>query len=146
MDNGIASNWYGDTPALTVDSSGDILLVGNTWSGVSDFPETIPTTNNDYGFVAKIAPVNNGLVLAPQTTVTFSSQPVGVSTAVYGGTATLKLANYSSTAATLTQPIQVSPGSIFSESDNCGTSIAAGSFCSLNINFTPLPQALAAVP
>ncbi len=130
------ANLVGSTPALAVYPSGNFILVGNA-EATLDFPATIPTPNRSYGFLAKISSSSSGLLEASQASVNFGSEPANVSTSSYGGTATFRIANYSSTAATLAQPIQVSPGSIFSESDNCGTSIPAGGFCSVNVDFTP---------
>ncbi|MGA3026770.1 MAG: choice-of-anchor D domain-containing protein [Bryobacteraceae bacterium] len=125
----------GQTPALAVDSSGNISVVGNIGSG-SDFPITISSANSHYGFLAKISPSSAPYIWGVPASINFAYQPVGVSTSISNGTATVELRNISSTAATL-QPVQASPPSIFFESDSCSGSIAAGGSCTLDVDFTP---------
>ncbi len=132
---GLPNGNYGSTPAVAVDSSGNMSVVGNI-EGTSDFPITIPNSNPADAFVARIAAVAAPFTFASPTTVSFGNQPVGVSTSIYNGSPTVRLNNFSSTAATLS-PIQVSPSTVFSESDNCGGTVAAGGYCTLTLNFTP---------
>ncbi|MGA3026769.1 MAG: choice-of-anchor D domain-containing protein [Bryobacteraceae bacterium] len=124
----------GPTPSLAVDSSGNMSVVGNV-SG-SDFPVTISNGNTGPGFLAKIGPSGVPYIWGVPSFIAFGSQPVGVSTSINNGTATVELRNISSTAATLSS-IQASPPSIFFESDNCSGSIPAGGSCTLDVDFTP---------
>ncbi len=130
-----ANSGYGSNsvPALAVDSSGNISVIENV-SG-SDFPVTVPGTPT-VGVLAKIGPATAGFTWATPTSVSFPSQIVNVSTALTGGTASITLRNLGSAAVTL-QSVLPSPPSIFSESDNCNGSIAAGGYCTLEVNFTP---------
>lgn len=124
----------GFTPAVAVDSSGNMSVAGQIYS-TSDFPITTPTSNPANSFVAKIAPSSLPVTGTSTNSVSFGNQPVGVSTSVYTGTQTVHLFNLSSTAATL-GAITGSP-SVFSESDNCNGTIAAGGYCTLSLNFDP---------
>jgi hypothetical protein len=143
--NGISSgilqpySYYGyylyGSPSITVDGSGNMSVVANI-QGTSDFPITIASANPATAVLAKIAPATLPFTVALSTAVSFGTQPVGVSTSVYSGAVTVRLGNFSSTAATLS-PIQVSPSTVFSESDNCGGAIPAGGYCTLTLNFTP---------
>ena len=135
------SAYYGFTPAIAVDSSGNMSLVGDL-GGTADFPVTTSIPLNTYttAVLAKIGPSANPYVWATPTTVNFASQPVGVSTTVYGSPATVKLRNMSATVVTITSTVVSS--SIFSESDNCAGAIPVGSFCTLTLNFTPAAAGL----
>ena len=119
-------------PAVAVDSSGNMSVVEEI-SG-SDFPVTLPGTSTN-GVLAKIGPATAGFTWATPSSLTFNSQPVGVSTSLSGGTQTITLRNLSNAAVTLAS-IAPAP-SIFSESDNCNGSIVAGGYCTLSIDFTP---------
>jgi hypothetical protein len=126
---------FGTTPAIAVDSSGDMFVAANI-SGVSDFPSSISNGAPQDAVLLEIIPSATPFVLPFPAGVQFGNQPVGVSTAVFKGAATVRLNNLSSSAATL-QPIQVSPSSVFSESDNCAGAIPAGGYCTLTLNFDP---------
>ena len=137
--SGVSSDEFtnrGKAPALAVDTAGNISLVGNLDENYNDFPTSIGSTAVTGGFLARIVPASTAFTLVPSGPVSFGNQPVGVSTSIYGGTATAIVRNLSSTPATLTQPIQVS-NSNFQESDNCGTTIPAAGSCTLNLDFTP---------
>jgi len=136
---------YSYTPAIAVDSSSNIYLVGNMYTAAypsNDFPVTTGTGEPSYyspyfAFLAKISTTSaTGLMLSQPTAVAFANQGVGLGTSVYGGTQTVRVSNYGGTALTL-QPIQVAPASLFSESDNCNGAIPAGGFCTITLNFTP---------
>jgi beta-lactam-binding protein with PASTA domain len=143
--NGVTSGVYGgggsnnisvgDTPAIAVDSSGNMSVVAAIY-GTSDFPITISNSNPADAFLARIVPATLPFTIASPTTVSFGTQPVGVSTSIYNGAPAVRLSNYSSAAATLSS-IVVSPSSVFSESDNCSGSVPAGGYCTLTLNFTP---------
>ncbi len=125
---------YGITsPALAVDNSGNISVIENV-SG-SDFPVSLPGTPS-IGVLAKIGTATAGFTWATPSSVNFPNQIVNVSTALTGGTANITLRNLGSTAVAL-QSVLPSPPGIFSESDNCNGSIAAGGYCTLQVNFTP---------
>jgi Abnormal spindle-like microcephaly-assoc'd, ASPM-SPD-2-Hydin/Beta-propeller repeat len=126
---------YGNSPSIAVDSSGNMSVVANIY-GTSDFPITISSANPTAAVLARIVPATAPFVVPYPAAVVFGSQPVGVSTSIYSGASTVRLGNFSGTAATLS-PIQVSPPTVFSESDNCGGSIPAGGYCTLTLNFTP---------
>ena len=128
-------NYYGFAPTLAVDPSGNILVVGNL-AGANDFPVTIPFTTATSAFLAKIGPSASGFVWGTPSSINFGSQPVGVPTSVDNGTQTVLLRNVSTNPVTLS-PIVVAPPSIFTESDNCGGAIAAGGYCTLDVDFTP---------
>jgi hypothetical protein len=121
------------TPTLAVDSSGNMSVIENV-SG-NDFPITIPGTQTN-GVLAKIGPATAGFTWATPSSVTFTSQVVGVSTSISGGTQTITLRDLSNTGITLSS-IQPNPSTIFSESDNCSGTIPAGGYCTLSIDFTP---------
>ena len=111
-------------------------VVANMYNGTPDFPITISTANPTTAFLAKIVPATVPFTFASPTTVNFGTQPVGVSSSIFNGSPTVRLSNFSSTAATLS-PVQVSPSAVFSESDNCGGTVPAGGYCTLTLNFTP---------
>jgi len=136
LQNGwISSPYYGLTPSAAVDSSGNVSVVGNL-SGTQDFPVTISNANQAYPFLARLANSSSSFLWSTPTSINFGTQPVGVSTSVYQGSATVKIRNISGTATTISS-IVVSPASIFSESDGCNGTIPAGGICSLTLNFDP---------
>jgi hypothetical protein len=130
-----ANNQHGNTPAIAVDSSGNISFVANFYD-TSDFPITVATSNPGTAILARIVPQSTAETFAEPPSINFGSQPVGVSTSVDNGTMTVRIFNESSTAAIL-QPIVVSPSSVFAESDSCNGTIAGGGYCTLDIDFTP---------
>ncbi len=132
---------YGFTPAVAVDSAGNMTLAGNTAN--ADFPNTIANGNYPYTYLARVVPSSSPFLLAsvnypnqvPPTVNFTTSQPVGVSTSLNGSSQTVNVRNLSGTAATIATV--VSPPNIFSESDSCGGAIAAGAVCAMTLNFTP---------
>jgi hypothetical protein len=127
---------YGFTPAIAVDSSGNMSVVGNLYS-TPDFPVTIANSNPSQAFLAKIVPTATApFTWSTPPSISFSSQPVGVSTSLSGGTQTVTVRNISSTPVTISS-VLASPSSIFSESDSCAGTIAAAGICVLNLNFDP---------
>jgi hypothetical protein len=122
------------TPAIAVDNGGNMSVVGNL-NGGSDFPITVATSNS-YGFLAKISPATAPYLWATPSSVNFGNQPVLVSTNTTGNSATVYLRNLSGTAATISS-IVIAPASIFFETNNCGSSIPAGGYCTLNLSYTP---------
>ena len=84
-------------PAIAVDSSGNMSVVGNL-GGTADFPVTIANSNPSYAFLAKISgTATSPFTWSTPTSINFGSQPVGVSTTVTGP-ATVTVRNISSTA------------------------------------------------
>jgi hypothetical protein len=65
-------------------------------------------------------------------TLAFSSQTVGTNSALQR----LRLINTSPTALSISG-INIAPSGEFTESDDCGTSLAAGTSCNINVTFTP---------
>jgi hypothetical protein len=131
----LASNSYAYSPALAVDTSGNISVVGNL-GGTSDFPVTISTTNPGYAFLAKVGTSTLPYSWATPTSVNFGNVTVGVSTSVTGATATASVRNLSATTTTISS-IVASPSSIFSATDGCAGTIPAGGVCVISINFAP---------
>ena len=120
-----------DIAAMALDPSANVQVTGQAAS--TDFPVANAfqaTFGGSYGdaFVSKISlqPIAS---LSP-TTLTFASQNVGTTSAPQtltlssNGTAPLHIASI------------VASGD-FSETDNCGKGVAAGSTCSINAAFTP---------
>jgi MBG domain (YGX type)/Abnormal spindle-like microcephaly-assoc'd, ASPM-SPD-2-Hydin/Beta-propeller repeat len=149
IDESTASEYL--DPGIAVDTSGNIDLAGNVspyvGTNYSQFPinEPLPATTYE-GFLAQISPTAASNLYAAPTSITFSSQQVvGVSTVQSEmGTnttqPTVMLENLGSVPVTL-QPIEVSPASDFSETDNCNGALAAGASCILTLNFTPTSTA-----
>ena len=65
-------------------------------------------------------------------TLMFSSQTVGTNSALQR----IRLINTGSTALSISG-INIAPSGEFTESDNCGTSLAAGTSCNINVTFSP---------
>jgi len=127
---------YGFAPALAVDTSGNMSVVGNLYPYSGDFPITIANANPTYAFLAKIGSSSSPFTWSTPTSLTFSSQPVGMSTSVYGTPLVVNIRNLSATAVTISS-ILASPASIFSASDSCAGVIPAGSSCAVTVNFDP---------
>jgi len=133
-DGALSSVSYGVTPAIAVDSSGNMSVAGNL-GGAADFPVTITNANPDYAFLAKIGSSSSPFTWSTPTSISFASQPVGVSTSLYGTPATVSIRNLSATPVTISS-IVASP-SIFSESDSCAGAIPAAGLCTMTLNFQP---------
>ena len=131
----LASESYGFSPAVAVDSAGNMSVVGNL-NGTADFPLTISTTNPDYAFLAKIGLATTPFTVATPGSIAFGSVPIGVSTSVYSAPAVVEVRNISSVPAAISS-IVASPSSIFSATDACSGTIPAGGTCSVSINFSP---------
>ncbi len=120
--------------AVAVDSAGNIYLAGTTFS--PDLPVTSGATQPVYGgggfdaFVAKLGSSSQQVVSLSATAAAFANQ--GVSTTSAAKTVTLSNAGY----ATLTLGgVEVSGD--FSQTNDCGSSLAPGAACSLRIFFSP---------
>ena len=135
-DGSLQSVSYGLTPAIAVDNSGNMSVVGDL-GGTADFPVTIANSNPSYAFLAKISSTaTTPFTWSTPTSINFGNQPVGVSTSVYNAPATVSIRNISSTPATISS-ITASPSAIFSASDSCAGTIPAGGLCALTLNFDP---------
>jgi len=134
-DGALQSNSYAVTPAIAVDSSGNISVVGNI-GGTADFPVTLTTSNPGYAFLAKVGTSTLPYSWATPTSVNFGNEPVGVSTSVTGAPAIVNIRNISSTATTISS-IVASPSAIFSATNACAGTIPAGGACPISINFAP---------
>ena len=126
------------TGAIAVDSSGSVYVTGATDSkdfptfnplqatcGGCDYP---PEANGD-AFVAKISPGGPGVSLS-SSSLTFGPQNVGATSAPE----TVTLSNPG--VATLSVPGIVTSGD-FAQSNDCGSSLTAGTSCAISVNFTP---------
>jgi len=114
------------TPAIAGPAAGQITALVN---GVST-PLTVALT----GTGAAATPV----VIFSPTSIDFGSQPVG--TPSNGWTVTLN--NTSSTAATFASPLAITGSGDFTETNNCGTGLAANSTCNIVVVFTPSSAAV----
>jgi hypothetical protein len=98
-------------------------MVGAGFSGLGgaasapDMAEFFGTSNSP---TASVSP----------TSLTFAGQTLGTTSAAQGVT----LSNNGSTALTITS---IAASGDFAEADNCGTSLAAGGNCTINVTFTP---------
>ena len=131
------------TPHVAVDSSGNAWLAGSIYqySGSPDFPVTTTTPTGPNGsWLAKVSMTNGGNVIAVPNSVDFgTSIPVDVSSTVYDTAnaqppTTIVLRNMGSAPVTFSA---VASPSYFAETDNCNGQIAAASYCTAAIAFTP---------
>ncbi len=118
---------------MAMDQTGAIYVTGNTDSQY--FPATQSAFQGTWGgqydaFILKISPANNSSPVIEPAVLQFSTVVVGVSGTPQStilrnmGTASLDIASKSVTGD-------------FAETDDCGTSVAAGSFCTVTVTFTP---------
>lgn len=131
----LSSNSYGVSPAIGVDSSGNMSVVGNL-GGTADFPVTLTNTNPGYAFLAKIDSSSSPFTWSTPTSISFASQPVGISTSAYNAPATVSIRNLSATPVTISS-INASPSALFSATDSCAGTIPASGLCTLAVNFLP---------
>ena len=116
---------YGATPAVDVDSSGNVYFASNIYG--PDAPATLPSVDNPgYGFLAKIGPANAGALVAAPNEVTFLNTL----------TQSAILRNVGSAAVELQRPFVFS-SSEFSETDTCPSVMPGGSACTLQLSFAP---------
>jgi hypothetical protein len=136
----VYSTYLGGTEAevgygIAVDSGGNAYVTGATDS--TDFPTMNPLQPANAGsldaFVAKINPQPSDVALFPPQ-LDFGNQPVGIASSAQFST----LTNTSEVALTITS-INVTGlnSSDFAQTNNCGTSVAPGKSCSVNVTFTP---------
>ncbi len=117
---------------VTIDPNGDIDVVGTT--NASDFPVTAGAFQTAYGgggdaFIAQLAIPSGGLTLSPGA-ISFAAQPVGSSSAAK----TLTLANSGSSSITIASITATAP---FAATSQCGSSLASGASCTVQVSFTP---------
>jgi len=119
---------------LALDSSGAAYVTGVTKS--LDFPVTqsafqVALGGQTDAFVTKIDPTTSApaVAMAPFS-LQFGSQIVATTSAPQ----TTVLRNMGSAALTITSK---TVGADFGETDDCGTSVAAASFCTFTVTFTP---------
>ena len=123
---------------VAVDSSGNALLAGTTIS--ADFPVANAEQGNLAGdtdaFVAKISGLSTSAAavsLSP-TTLSFGSVSVGSSS----GAQIVTLSNSGSSSVSITGiTVTGTDSGDFSQTSNCGTSVAASSSCTISVTFTP---------
>jgi hypothetical protein len=115
---------------LSLDSAGNIYFAASIEG--PDAPITRQAANPYGGYLAKISPVNGSLALVTPAAVAFP----GDSTLGFQNTYFAELRNLGSKPVTLSRPFTFS-SSQFSETDQCGTTLAAGGTCQLTILFNP---------
>lgn len=124
---------YDDPAGLALDGSGAIYVTGQTQSQF--FPVTQSAFQSSFGgqtdaFILKIGPANAPAVTIAPSLLQFSTTDVGVTSAPLSTI----LRNMGSAALTITSKTVAGD---FAETDDCGTSVAAGSFCTFSVTFTP---------
>lgn len=126
---------YQNVPGIGVDSSGDIYLTGDVLT--SNLAVSQTTASFGEGFLAKIAPPAAAALFAVPQSIAFPSQVVGVSTTQQGlAQPTVLLENLGTEPATISS-ITVTPSTVYSQTNNCGSTIAGGGSCTLTLQFTP---------
>ncbi|MGA8150390.1 MAG: choice-of-anchor D domain-containing protein [Terriglobales bacterium] len=118
------------SPAIAANATGDAFVVGTTSS--PDFPVTLTTTTQRNTFALRIgANAAATAVVFPATLAFSTQQPVGVASTPL----VVTLRNMGSSAMSITS-ITPSP-SDYSETDTCGSSLARGGECAINVSFKP---------
>ena len=114
---------------IAVDSASNAYVTGNTIS--ADFPTTPGAFNTTVGggFVTMFADLAPSVVAAPGS-LTFLSQLIATTSAAQ----TVTLTNNETSALTI---VGITTSGDFSQVNTCGTSLAAGLECTINVTFTP---------
>ena len=118
---------------VALDLSGDVYLVGTTVS--ADFPTVTPLQAGLAGqsdvFVSKISFATTGpvVMLAP-TTVSFTDQPVGSTSAAQ----TVTLTNNGDARLEITK---IETSGDFAQNNYCGSSLLASTNCAISVTFKP---------
>ena len=124
-DGFISSSQY--DPSIAVDGSGNVYIAGGTES--SDFPVTLSPAFSST-FIAKISPASSAFALAIPSSVNFSAEGIGITSAAQ----TLTLRNLGSAAMTISS---LAVTGDFSETDNCVGSVPGGGTCTISAKFAP---------
>jgi hypothetical protein len=124
-----------ETPSgMVVDAANNIYVTGSTNS--SDFPVTQGSfqaslaSGNSSAFITKIGEGSIPAVSLTPSTLNYSPQNIGSTSQPLQ----VQFRNLSSLPLAITS---ISVGGDYAETDNCGTSLAAASGCSLSVTFTP---------
>ena len=125
--------WEAAANSLAVDSNGAVYVIGDTQS--PDFPVTQSGYQINSGgqtdvFIARIDPVDGSAVSMGPFLLNFGNQTVGTTSTPR----TTILRNMGDI--TLNISSKTVSGD-FSETDNCGASVAAASSCTFTVTFTP---------
>ena len=122
------------SPAIAANTTGDAFLVGETSS--QDFPVTLTATPFRSTFALRIGATAAATAVVYPTNLIFStSQPVGAASTPL----VVNLRNMGSTAMPITS-VTPSPTD-YTETNTCGTSLAAGSECAITVTFNPTTAA-----
>ncbi|PYV29263.1 MAG: hypothetical protein DMG22_23445, partial [Acidobacteria bacterium] len=105
-------------------ATGSMTAAVTFQDNASNSPQTVPLAGTGFSSQVNLSPV----------TVPFSSQQVGTTSA----SQTLTLSNPTGAAVTISSiAITGANPSDFGQTNNCGTSIAVGANCTINVTFTP---------
>src|SRR5579859_458116 len=118
--------------AITVDASGNAYVAGTTLGGLpvtSGAFQTSPGGGND-GFIAKIGTAPGPGAKLSDFNLDFGNQGVGTPS----GVRTVTLEDVGDGPLT---NISIAPSGDFTETSDCGSSLAAGALCTITIKFTP---------
>ena len=120
---------------IAVDTAGNAYVTGQTFD--SDFP-TLNALQPSYGgqidgYVTKISPVNVPSLAMSPLRLSFPDQVVGTTSPPQSMTVT----NQSANTVSISGISIFGGGTSFSQTNNCGASLAAGASCAVNVQFTP---------
>ena len=146
--SGLNSDTYYATsfpyPYIAVDTAGNAWLAGslNQSAETFDFPVTTSAASGPNGaWLAEVSMSSAGNVIASPNSLNFGTNvPVDVSSTAYDlansqTPTTIALRNMGSAPVTLSSV--VANPSYFTETDNCNGAIAAASYCTATVAFTP---------
>jgi P pilus assembly chaperone PapD len=122
------------SPSIAVNSTGDAYVVGETSS--PDFPVTLTATTLRNTFALEVAPASGVTAVAYPLTLAFpTNQPTGVASTPL----VVNLRNMGSSPMTITG-ITPTPAA-YTETNTCGTTLAAGGECPISVTFKPTTAA-----